>query len=535
MERSSALQVSEYKSFGGGFFDSVAHSEIFRDMGPYEFGVKSAKLFSSTSMLGMTNKKWTYMTAAQKNVYTLPGGTNEYTWSVVGDADIECRITAFISGGTTPGKGGAEIEVAVDRHYIKRPMIMKTASDNSPGLHVLDVDLEPYGTHSWKVRLKIQDGNPNAYIDPQYLQPGQTLTRIGTSVANEENGDYGIDNYSSMSKLRSTIGQYANEIKFTDKFIRQEMAAASKGVANTGTYMDAVDGKSYRDAFSRGIIYQDSLKMPGQNDEIKVGFFIPSAERRLLERTEMDRELMMEFGRLQYDIDGNKRVKKMAPGWRQIVRDGQYLPHGGSFTLNQLYDFLHQIMFRRRGFMNREPYLVSGTGGISYLSTLIEAQASVFQTLEPGFAVRDADTKSGVHKYEKEWGYQFTKIRFAQGVTVQIMYDPMKDNDQYFKEKAPGSYLPLESFQIDILDFGKTESAAENTSGENICMVREDNVDYYFSVANAIDWKRGVMKSGENVWNFGKQLEIYRELSGSLCVWDASAVGRIEWVPGYVG
>ena len=33
---------------------------------------------------------------------------------------------------------------------------------------------------------------------------------------------------------------------------------------------------------------------------------------------------------------------------------------------------------------------------------------------------------------------------------------------------------------------------------------------------------------------FGKTFSIYREMVGSLNIWDTSAVGRIEWVPGYV-
>jgi hypothetical protein len=184
--------------------------------------------------------------------------------------------------------------------------------------------------------------------------------------------------------------------------------------------------------------------------------------------------------------------------------------------------------------MNRKPMLVGGTGAISYLSTLIAQQASVFQTLEPGFALRDNPEPTGVHKYEKEWGFQFTRIKLPMGIDVTIMYDPSKDDDTLYKEKAPGSYLPLESFQIDILEFGQTENAAENSNGNNICMVMEDNIDYYFSVANAIDFKNGIVKDGSNAYKFGKTLSIYREMSGSLNIWDTSAVGRIEWVPGYV-
>jgi hypothetical protein len=367
------------------------------------------------------------------------------------------------------------------------------------------------------------------WIASSLLAPGRVVTRVSTSVSNEENTKYGTDQYASMEKLRGVVGQYANEVNFTDRFIRMELSAAKKGGSVSDSYTDS-DGTKYRDAFTRGHIYQASLKSKHTNEKVERGFFIPAAEKRLLDRTETDREMMCEFGRLSISTDqDSKRIKKVAPGWRQLVREGQYMPHSGDFTLSQLYDFLHQVFYRRRNFMNREPMLVGGTGAITYLSTLIASQVPVAQTLEPGFALRDNDSPTGVHKYEKEWGFQFTKLRLPMGITVSIMYDPRKDDDTLFKQKAPGSYLPLESFQIDILDFGKTEDAAENSNGKNITMVMEDNIDYYFSVSNAIDFKNGVVKSGENVYKFGKTLSMYREMSGSLAVWDTSAIGRIEW------
>lgn len=534
MERQTALKITEYKGFGGSMFDSIAHAALFRDDEPYQFGVMTSRLFSSTTMMGAVNKRWTYLTIAKGNYYTIPGGKNEYDWSVVGDADIEFRITKKLETSTTPGKGGALFDIALDRNWVKEPVTLKTESDNAPLLEIIGQP-EPLGAHSWKYTVKLQDGNPNSYLDPQYLEAGKIMTRGGTRISNEENTKYGTDSYAGMEKLRSVVGQHGDEVKFTDKFIRQEMAAAKKGVSNTGSYEDS-DGKRYRDGFGRGKIYQANLKAKGKNDTIQKGFFITKAEERLLERVEMDREIMCEWGRLQVDIDrDSRRVKKSAPGWRQLVRDGQYFPHGGSFTLNQLYDWLHQVFYRRRGFKNRKPYLCGGTGAISYLSTLIAAQASIFQTTEPGFGARKASDPVGVHENEYEWGYQFTSIKLPMGVVARIMYDPIKDDDRYFKEKAPGSYLPLESFQIDILEFGKTEDAAENASGENIFMAVEDNVDYYFSVSNAIDWKRGVIKSGENIYRFGKNLEIYRELSGSIGVWDTGSIGRIEWIPGLEG
>ncbi len=51
------------------------------------------------------------------------------------------------------------------------------------------------------------------------------------------------------------------------------LAAGKSGKSNGGTYDDH-DGKKYRDAFSRGHIYQASLKNKNTNEIIQKGMFI---------------------------------------------------------------------------------------------------------------------------------------------------------------------------------------------------------------------------------------------------------------------
>ena len=529
MERLTAVQVSEYQSFGGNFFDSVSHASLFRDDSPYHFGVMTSRLFSSVDNLGLTNKRWMYLTMASGNYEVLPAGKEEYTWGVVGDADIDLRITKkYVTNSDQVGKNNVSFLVGVDRDWYGEPVYLKTEDDNAPLLEIVGRP-RPDGPNNFTLELKVQDGNTNTWINPLMLDVGKTLVRASTLIASEENTKYGEDAYASMVNLRSQIGRSADKVEFTDRFIKMELSAAGKSTSNKGTYKDT-DGMKYRDAFSRGHIYQASLSQPGQNKEIQKGFFISVAEQRLLERVETDINNICEWGRWQTTLDrDSKRVKRAAPGWRQLVRDGQYFPHGGYFTLEWLVDKLHSVLYRRRRFKNRKPMLVTGTGGFTFISQLIANYAPTPVTVEPGFNVRRNPNPAGVHEFEYEAGFQFTRFKGPMGVDIAIMYDPSKDDGRYYKQKAPGSFLPLESFAIDILDFGETEDSAENTKGTNITMVTEDMSDYYFSVANAIDYK-GIVKDGSNVYNFGKKLEIYREKSGALAIWDIFACGRIEWV-----
>lgn len=528
-DRTTALKLTEYRAFGGNFFDSVSHASFFRTDAPHNFGVMTSRLFSSQDNLGVTNKRWTYLTMAMNNFVTLPAGTNTYRWGVVGDASVDVRITKkFVASGEQVGKGKATWIVGVDRDWFREPVLFKTEDDNAPLVRIIG-EPKPDANFGYILELEIQDGNENTFMDDSLFDVGKTLVRYSTMVSNEQNTKYGQDSYANMSELQSQVGNYANKVEFTDRFLKMEMACAKKGTRNTMTY--AMDGKQYNEAFSRGHMYYLDAKDKSKNKMIKKGVFVSIAEQRLLERTELDMNNMMEHGRWETTIDrDSKREMRQAPGWRQLVRDGQYFTHNGAFTLQWLVDKMHKVLYRRRNFKNRKPMLVSGTGGINFISELIAQNAPLPVVQEPGFAVRKTSNPTGVHDHEYSYGFQFTEFMGPMGIKIQVMYDPSKDDGTVYRQQAPGSYLPLESFQIDILDFGDTEDALETANNKsNITCVKEDQADYYFSVANAIQ-KGGIVTSGENVYNFGKELSIYREASGGLAIWDVDTVGRIEWV-----
>lgn len=527
MERRTAIKVTERKGFGGSFYDSVAHAAMFRDEHPYDFGVKTAMLYSADIDSDIVNKKFTYHTYASGNYYVIPGGKDEYQWSVIGDADIDFRVTELLVSATAlPGKDGLEFEIALDKDWLHEPAMILSENPDLPGLLIKGYP-RPLGNQSWAYTVVVQSGDPNKYMPVEYLQPGKIWTRISAPTSDEENPWYAGDQYSSMMKLRSVVGQVSNKIEFNDKFIRMEIAASKKGNVPNETYDFA--GKKYSDAFSSQYIYQAKLRKPGTNDIIEKGVFISKAEARLLERCEMDRELLMEFGQGQYTYASDtEKPLKIAPGWREIYKDGNYFQHNGSLTIKQLYEYIRAIYFRRHNFKNRKIMIYSGEGGIAFLSELIKREASVFQTIEPGVWI-EGRGEGKYHSNEFSYGAQFTKLKLPMGIEVEIMYDPIKDNDQLFKRKAPGSNLPLESFQMDIFDFGHTEAAPQGARPENITMVMQDGVEEYYQVGGVYDIRTGAPTDGSVRPTNSKRVGIYRTCAGSLCVWDASRVGRVEW------
>jgi hypothetical protein len=175
--------------------------------------------------------------------------------------------------------------------------------------------------------------------------------------------------------------------------------------------------------------------------------------------------------------------------------------------------------------------LASGEAGVEFLSRLIAQEASQFQYIDTLFTQKRSDPQ-GYHSNELEYGAQFTKIKMTNGVIVEIVYDPIKDDRKLFPELAPGTNRTIESYAMDIFDFGVTEQKASDAGREeNITMVMQDGVESYFTVSNVYDFETGAIKDGGNAYANNKEAGIYREMSGSLCTWDVSRVGRIEFVP----
>lgn len=118
------------------------------------------------------------------------------------------------------------------------------------------------------------------------------------------------------------------------------------------------------------------------------------------------------------------------------------------------------------------------------------------------------------------------------GYILEIAYDPIKDDRKLFPEKAPGTNRTIESFAMDIFDFGATDQKAFDANrSENMTMVMQDGVESYFTVSNVYDFATGAKTDGSNAYSNNKELGIYRETSGGLCIWDISRVGRVAYEP----
>lgn len=534
--RKTAIEFVQRDAIGGTYYDSFTHGQMFNKYKPHNFGIRNAQLFSSKLGAHLLNKKFVYMTKGQNNVHVLPGGTDDYEWMLQGDAEVEFRSTEMlVEPSAQVGKGGLPFVFALDREWLHEPSVLKCENANLPLIKILGHPKQR-SANSFQYEGKLQTGDLNAWIPAEYFMPGRRFIDATTSVSTELNTKYSGIHFNEMYKLQSWCGSMARKTEFTDKFIRTEIDCKHSGRSMPKNMSYSIAGKSYSDgAIGTGYVYYSPFKnlgnkgKGGKNEIVYAGAFVTAVEARLSERLERDVEMNMEFGQLEKtnDLDTDRPIK-VAPGWRQIVRDGHFKDHNGSLTLSDLYEYIAEIFLTRRGFSDRKIILATGEGGAEFFHRLVADEASNFQYIDTHF-LRSVD--SMFHSNALEYGSQFVSIKLPMGYILQVMHDPIKDDRQLFPELAPGTNRTIESFAMDIFDFGATDQKAAGARSENITCVMENLVEEYYTVSNVYDFNTGAIKDGSNARSNNKELGIYRATSSGLCVWDTSRVGRIEFNP----
>lgn len=529
IRRRSAIEKVIRRAWGGSFADSFTHAQLFRSYGPTYFGIVDARRFSSDIEGRIINKKWVWLTQAQGNVMSTEPGHSDFAWRLEEDVEADAFITRVDPNlPSQPGRGNTEFKIYLDQGWFHDPVMLKTDSHDAPLLRIKGHPVQ-LSANEWEYTVTLQDGDPTAWIDPKYLQVNRRVIDGSTSVADESNKEYGGDYFGNIFELRGQIGYVARKVEVTDKFLRLEMAGKGTGGMRYG-----ISGSrgSYNDgAIGVGYVYQPGLEDKTISKKVPESSFITMAEARLAERINEDKNMMMEFGRTEVTYHPKTgRPMKVAPGWRQIRRDGWYHPHNGSLTLYDIYDKIHTKYTTRAGVGEPTIVMATGKGGIEAFGQMINnvASGNPFTLLDSYYI---SSTNSEITPNALKYGAQFTEVLMSNGLTLKVMYDPTKDNPRYYPEKVPGTNYSYESFTFDILDLGVTDAAPQSArTRSNITMVYEDAYEEYFSISNVYDIRTGAKRNGENVAVLDKDAGIYRASSCALAVWDTSRIMSLPFL-----
>ena len=437
------------EGLGGNSFDSTHLARTYGLDKPHEIdqnAVGLAQLFSATDRY--QDKPLIGMTEAKGNKTIL--SSDSYTWKLRGHQKIKLRVTEVTETATSPGRSGLEFKIVLDKPWFQEPDIIIGENNEYP--------LEVIGTPEqrglgWEYKV-VMMGEDNSRSFPTALfQTGREFCKVGTTIVREDNNKYGTMQFNTIFALRSQTGMVAEKFQFTDRMLRVDKNSSSKSQIKHWRvpFMDA-NGKTYAN-------------------------FMPMVEAELWNQVYEDIEWALNFGRQGTKVGYNGYLKKTSPGLRQILNDGHTLTHNGNLTLTQLDEWLSSI-YRGRKDANanaRKVVLSTGEMGAIMFHNMVATDASQFLTVDSNYIAKNPDVR------HLSFGAQFTHYVGKNGLDVTVMLDPAKDNPDWCPQVHPVyTDTTIDSWRMDILDFGLTKEQTVGNTRNNIEMVCEDNADVYF-------------------------------------------------------
>lgn len=485
------------EGLGGNSFNSTHLVRTYGADKPHDLSANAtnmAQLFAATDryndkpLIGMTEAKG-------KKLYLT---SNQFTWKLRGYQKQKFRVMAVTETSTTPGKGIQPFEIVLDKDWLDTPDVIIGQSNE----YVLEiVGKERYGQYT-KYIVELQTDDYDLYFPVALIQVGQEFMKKSTSTPDEANNRYGTMQFNSVFELRGQMGNVAEKVSFTDKALRVDK--------NSGNPIQKM--KQWR------VPYLDNQGKTYMN-------FMPMAEAEVWNNIYEDIEWALNFGRRSVKTSYNGYLKRTGAGLRQQLEDANRLYHNGNLTLSELDEWLSAIYRGRKDATAsaRKIVLVTGEMGARMFDAMVASEASSFVTVDSHF-IRGGDFR------HLSYGAQFTHYVGKNGLDVTVMLNPMYDNPDYCPQTHPVfTDVPVDSWRMDILDFGKTTAQDTGVLSDNIQMVCEKYADYYMTTAGKWDPKTGMPINDGGEANVGgiSGYSVMVEKSFGLLVRDISRCGVI--------
>ena len=485
------------EGFGGNSFNSTHLVRTYgldkkHDMSKNDVNI--AQLFSATDMyhdkpmIGMTEAK------GKKEYIT----SDRYTWKLRGYSEVKLRVVEVVETSVRPGENQSTFDIVLDKPWFREPDVIIGENNKYPIEIVGDPKSHGLG---WRYTCQLQTDDNSYYLPVDLIQVGKAFIKRSTAVVSEDNNKYGTIQFNSIFELESQLGMVAEKLEFTDKMLRVDK--------NNAESMAKTWAVPFRD--KAGKVWTN---------------FMPMAEAEMMNQIYDDIEWALVFGRRSTRTSPNGYLKRTGAGLRQLLESGHTLFHNGNLSLAKLDEWLSAIYRGRKDASpdKRKIVLMTGEMGAIMFHNMVAAEASSFHTTDTHY-IRGNDFR------HLSYGAQFSHYVGKNGLDVTVLINPMYDNPDYCMQRHP-MYTDtcIDSWRMDILDFGVAVQSGVGAMGDNITMVAEKYADYYFTTAGKWDPQTGmpINDGGPGLAGGVSGYSTHVEKSFGLWIKDISRCGSIQ-------
>ncbi len=441
---------------------------------PAQLSVVMDKLFSAQNVYA-ENPLSSQMLGADKII-----DTTSWEYQMKG-ADSKPAVVIENISGSDAGKYGREFKIKLDiDHFLPSDVI---APGNKDFQCRVQADRVKSG-NGFIYTLAIMTEDQNASIPAKYLAPGAKWVKLFSagSEGNKQRGSTVFNTPITFSNHTGKLGKQYSVTDYASTEVLRVMAQDSKGKSHPS--------------------------------------WVRYAEVEFWLQWYREQERALWYSKSTSSIDSNGRPVRSFPGIQEQLKDGH------TYTYNQLTsklieEFLMDIFFGRKKPGGNKVKGFTGSYGLQAfhraISDLARSQSGFIQLQDN---IKDMKVGSKYHDNALGYGYQFTRYRMANGIELELIYNPLYDDPEIHTDIDPLTGQPYESQRITFLDF-----AGESAGESNIMKVKKKD-GYAFAYIEGLYGPYGPSKGGRAATPFAGY-EMHVEDTFGLQITDVTKTGEL--------
>lgn len=354
-------------------------------------------------------------------------GKTEWNWQLRGATQRPCVYIGPAATGT-PGQYKQEFDFWADTNWAKPGDLL------SPGNPSYQIRIQsgpfPVGG-KYKYRVRVHTRKESAYIPVKYLKPGKAWNKIGSSYE-EGSEQSGSTTYAMPIELQNRMSRFRKSQSVTGDAAAEVLA----------------------------------VKVPDSNGK-EHAMWMQYAEAEFWQQWYRELEVGKWYGQPS-DVEGSTgRPVFSGPGIQQQILDDGHIHYYNTLSATLIQEFLMDIFYSRiTPGASRNVKAFTGEYGMLLFHEAITSFVKGTGFIHQVTSTRDVS--SPYNNNAKSGGFQFVRYEGANGVSLDLIHNPVYDDLSINSEIDPITGYPLESMRFTFLDF------ANGSMGDNVKVMRKD-------------------------------------------------------------
>lgn len=417
-------------------------------------------------------------------------GTTEWEWELKGanTRPLIALENVEPESNTTPGKWGRTFKLKLDENWFLAGDYLHPGTSDKRFQVRVQKNPVPHGD-GWIYEVVMASGNHEDFMPVKYLKYGQQWAKM-FSKYEEAAEQSGSTIFSSPLAMKNKMSLYRKEYRVTN-YAATEVLAVKIPVEENGK-----------------ITY--------------VPTWMRYAEIEYWRQWYQEMERAVWYSRSSETVIGaNGRPVRSGPGVLEQLEDANSEVYS-HLTARFLEDYLMDIFYSRVKPGQRKT--IKGYSGEIGMLQFHRAISNVAERRGIVLNIEQFTNKvnSPYHANALEYGYQYTKYNMANGISIELIHNPLFDDRDINFEIDPITGYPVESQRIVFLDFSGEDAISSNIK------IMEKKDGFAFAYINGLYGPAGPSKGGTAAHS-GSYYEMHVERSFGVHIHDVTKCGDLRF------